>query len=50
MPLPGGRQAHDAAGQLDPSRPIEWHEFPMGHEVCPDEIGVIKRRLHERYR
>lgn len=19
----------------------EWHEYPMGHAVCPEEIGAI---------
>jgi phospholipase/carboxylesterase len=37
-------QAHSASG-----RPGEWHEFPMGHEVCPEEIQVIRRWLGQRF-
>jgi phospholipase/carboxylesterase len=24
---------------------VEWHSYPMGHEVCPPEIGDIERWL-----
>lgn len=24
---------------------VEWHEYPMGHQVCPEEIGDISRWL-----
>ena len=27
----------------------EWHQFPMGHEVCPPEIDVIRRWLAARF-
>jgi phospholipase/carboxylesterase len=37
-------RAHAASG-----RPADWHEFPMGHEVCPEEIQVIRRWLGERF-
>lgn len=38
-----GRQAHDlleAAGHY-----VEWHDYPMGHEVCPAEIVDIRQWL-----
>lgn len=24
---------------------VEWHEYPMGHSVCPDEIGALNQWL-----
>jgi phospholipase/carboxylesterase len=27
--------------------PVEWHEYPMGHAVCPDEIADIRRWLRQ---
>jgi phospholipase/carboxylesterase len=35
-----GRQAHRAYSSAE--RRTEWHEFPMGHEVSPAEIAVIR--------
>lgn len=43
VPTALGRQAHDlleAAGHR-----VEWHDYPMGHEVCPAEIADIRRWL-----
>jgi len=41
--LERGRQAHRAYAR--PERKAEWHEFPMGHEVSPAEIVVIREWL-----
>jgi phospholipase/carboxylesterase len=42
-----GRRAHEAlSGE---GRPVEWHEFPMAHEVCLEEIGVIRDWLKARF-
>jgi phospholipase/carboxylesterase len=38
-----GRQAYQA--HAAPGREVAWHEFPMGHEVSPDEIVVIRNWL-----
>ncbi|MBQ0742009.1 MAG: alpha/beta hydrolase [Pseudomonas sp.] len=41
-----GRQAHDvleAAGHQ-----VEWHDYPMGHEVCPAQIADIRQWLITR--
>lgn len=41
-----GRQAHDqlkAAGHQ-----LEWHDYPMGHEVCPAQIADIRQWLTAR--
>ena len=27
---------------------VDWHEYPMPHSVCAEEIEVIARFLHER--
>jgi len=27
---------------------VEWHEYSMGHAVCPEEIGVISAWLRSR--
>ena len=34
-----GRRAH--AWMTERGRPTEWHDWPMAHEVVPDEIDVI---------
>ncbi len=28
---------------------VEWHEYSMGHQVCPEEIGDIARWLNRLY-
>jgi phospholipase/carboxylesterase len=45
VPVFLGKAAHDQLKALDPERPIEWHDYPMGHEVCPEEIAVIAKWL-----
>ena len=30
--------------------PIEWQEYGMGHEVCPQELAAISHWLNERFR
>jgi len=42
-----GRRAYDAHAR--PERKAEWHEFPMGHEVSPAEIVVIRTWLSTRF-
>ena len=32
------------------SYPIEWHEYAMGHQVCPQEIADIAAWLNQIYR
>jgi phospholipase/carboxylesterase len=41
------RAAFDAHAAGRPE--AEWHQFPMGHEVCPPEIDVIRRWLAARF-
>lgn len=35
-----GRAAHDDFAQWS-SGDVQWHDYPMGHQVCPDEIQMI---------
>lgn len=46
VPVQGGQAVHDALA-VD-GRPVEWHEFPMEHQLCLEEIEVIARWLGER--
>ena len=41
-----GQSAKEQVLALNPQRPVIWEEFPMGHEVCPPELGLIKSWLH----
>tara|TARA_R110002012_G_scaffold278942_1_gene466796 strand:- start:6032 stop:6694 length:663 start_codon:yes stop_codon:yes gene_type:complete len=46
LPMSMGREAHDllqAAGHQ-----TEWHQYLMGHEVCPQEVADIRSWLVER--
>lgn len=44
-----GRAAHDQAAALaGGERPIEWHAYPIGHEVSPPEITAIGAWLRAR--
>jgi phospholipase/carboxylesterase len=43
-----GQEARDVLTGL--RYPIEWHEYPMQHEVCAAEIAEVGRWLGERFR
>ena len=48
VPLAMGTEARDVlTGQ---GYPVEWHEYPMQHEVCAAEIAEVGRWLGERFR
>jgi phospholipase/carboxylesterase len=47
VPVARARQAYQAYAH--PGRPAEWHEFPIGHEVSPPEIAVIRDWLATRF-
>lgn len=38
-----GRASRDALTAL--GHAVEWHEYPMEHSVCPDEIGALNQWL-----
>jgi phospholipase/carboxylesterase len=41
--LSRGLQTRDALAAL--GVPVEWHEYPMGHEVCSEELVDLQRWL-----
>jgi phospholipase/carboxylesterase len=43
LPLALGTEARDALVKL--GYPVEWHEYPMAHSVCPEEIAAIRAFL-----
>ena len=43
-----GQEARDVLTGL--GYPVEWHEYPMQHEVCAAEIAEAGRWLGERLR
>jgi phospholipase/carboxylesterase len=43
-----GQEARDALTGF--GYPVEWHEYPMQHEVCAAEIADVGRWLEERFR
>lgn len=45
VPVERGRAAYDAVAQ---GRDARWHEYPMGHEVCDEEIVAVRDWLKER--
>lgn len=47
VPMAGGRHAYDHVASRGEA---EWHDYPMGHEVCPQEIADIRAWLHARFR
>ncbi len=46
VPVLGGQAVRDVLAVN--GRPTEWHEFPMEHQLCQEEIEVIARWLDER--
>lgn len=44
-----GRRAYDDLRAFCPERDSEWHTFPMGHEVCIEQIKVIARWMWQRF-
>lgn len=45
VPVAFGRASAETLGAA--GFPVEWHEYPMGHAVCPDEIADIRRWLRQ---
>jgi phospholipase/carboxylesterase len=46
VPLTLGERSRDVLLQL--KYPVDWHAYPMQHQVCPQEITVISHWLHAR--
>lgn len=47
VPIAAGRACRDALARTG-SKHIEWHEHPMGHEVCPEELDNVGAWLRAR--
>ena len=47
LPLAMGREAADVLERL--GYPVEWHQYPMAHGVCPQEISAIRDWLIRVY-
>jgi phospholipase/carboxylesterase len=43
VPLARGAAARDALQQL--GHAVEWHEYPMEHSVCMDEVSALRQWL-----
>jgi phospholipase/carboxylesterase len=43
IPIARARQSRDALVAL--GHPVEWHEYPMPHSVCAEEIADLNRWL-----
>lgn len=43
VPFAGGRASVDALTRL--GYEVEWHDYPMAHGICPEEIGDIRNFL-----
>lgn len=46
VPVTLGRNSRDLL--LDAGYAVDWHEYPMAHQVCLPEIATIGRWLRER--
>jgi len=47
LPIILGQKTYELLKQLD--YPIEWHEYPMEHQVCFEEIKMIGKWLEAVY-
>jgi len=45
VPVQLGRDASGLLSRM--AHPVEWHEYPMGHEICAEEIAVMSRWIQE---
>jgi phospholipase/carboxylesterase len=46
VPIGRARRSYEALAAE--GRPVEWHEYGMGHEVCADEVSQVRDWLHQR--
>lgn len=47
-PVVPGQRGRAAQRAYEAGRPSVWHEYPMGHEVCVEEIAHVRDWLHAR--
>ena len=48
VPIRAGRASVDALRASAPEGDVQWQEFPIGHEVSPDELALVGGWLHAR--
>ncbi len=48
VPVSAGRASAAAWRASAPQADVQWHEFPIGHEVSPDEIAIVGAWLRAR--
>lgn len=48
LPMDGGRASANLL--IKSGRKVEWHDYPMAHGVCPDEISDIRAWLLSVYK
>ena len=46
VPMAAGRAA--CAAMQAEGRPVVWKDYPMAHEVCPEQIGDVRAWLRDR--
>jgi phospholipase/carboxylesterase len=46
VPLARAKRVYDALA--DEGRQAVWHEYGMGHEVCAEEVTLVREWLHQR--
>jgi phospholipase/carboxylesterase len=47
LPMSLGQQTYMLLKKLN--YPIEWHEYPMEHQVCAEEIAAISQWLRQQF-
>ena len=47
VPLSAGQRSKTALEAL--KVPVEWHSYPIGHSVCPEEVADLRRWLGMRF-
>ncbi|MEM6733156.1 MAG: alpha/beta fold hydrolase [Myxococcota bacterium] len=45
VPFTGGKLSYERTRDIAPERKIEFHAYPMGHEVCPEQIRDVAEWL-----
>ena len=43
--IPIARATASRDSLLKLGHPVEWHEYPMAHSVCPEEVVDLNRWL-----
>ena len=48
--IPQAIAAHTAQTLKDLGFPLEWHSYPMAHQVCAEELEALGDWLDARFR